>query len=654
VPVSLSSARPSQSVRPVPAYRDAAIKALSERLEHARMRRNSLQGAGRATDALDSEILDLRRQLREGGQLLAGDTLGDGRYLLLESAGRGGFAVVWDAHDTRSDQHVAIKVLHAHLAGDPLRRDRFFRGARAMTRLTLPTVVQVLEPEGEDGGFHYFVMEFVPGGNLSEAVRDGRLETKHRLPLLLRVCETVAEVHAKGMIHRDIKPSNILLDQDSQPKLTDFDLVGARDTTGGTRTGAAGTLLYAAPECLTRPQDATACADVYGLGMTAIIVVHKSDSAVPQRQIDEAGLRRTYPAIVGFARTSCNAGAAAAASIAGLRALIAATLSDSPRLQHVHDPIPQSWLRVKDAITELAASRSVLPVHEFERLCEGNATARAADRITDPGEQRAVLALLRDLGVVVVHGLHHQTAVMWRDIAVLDPNWPSGAIYALISSATARDQAGELRHDQIGALLDPGRYPPRWHELILGMMQEPELGLCLLITHDGPPRYLLPDALPVHEPDYGVWPADALRFRFQYNLLPTGIIPRFIVETNRHVTEKPTWWRTGVVLRVEGCRILVRGHIALNRVEIHVAGATGRRAALAVVRNYFKAVHRYYAKLSVKERVPLPDQPDVDVGYDHLVNLEREEGIDHIFLPEDAHRKYSVRELLEGVRIDGT
>ena len=115
---------------------------------------------------------------------------------------------------------------------------------------------------------------------------------------------------------------------------------------------------------------------------------------------------------------------------------------------------------------------------------------------------------------------------------------------------------------------------------------------------------------------------------------------------------RPTWWRTGVVLGAEGCRILVRGETARNRVETQVAGAIGQRAALSIVRNYFDAVHRYYAKLRVKERVPVPEPPEVDVGYDHLVKLEREEGLDHS-LPEDADRKYTVRELLEGVRDDG-
>jgi nucleoside phosphorylase/GTPase SAR1 family protein len=385
-----------------------------------------------------------------------------------------------------------------------------------------------------------------------------------------------------------------------------------------------------------------------------IVVINKTDSDVPQRQLDEAALRQAYPVIVGFARTSCNTGAAAVRSIADLRTQIATTLSDSARLKHVRDPIPPSWLRVKDAITERSRSRSVLPVREFERLCEGDATTRAIDRITDPDEQRAVLALLHDLGAVVAHGLRHDAPAVRKEITILDPNWLTGAIYALINSPTVRDQKGELGHGQLGELLDPARYPARWHELIVSMMQEPALGLCLPIGHGSSPRYLLPDALPISAPDYGVWPADALRFRFRYNLLPTDLIPRLIVEAHRSLTDHPTWWRTGVVLGAEGCLILVRGEPALNRVEIQVAGKTGRRAALGIVRNYFDGVHGYYARLPVKAKVPLPGQPEEDVGYEYLVELERDEGPDYIWRPEGAARKYSVRELLEGVRDDGT
>lgn len=219
----------------------------------------------------------MRRQLREGGRLRAGDALDDGRYLLVQEVGRGGFAVVWNAYDRREQQRVAIKMLHPNLAGDPLRRERFFRGARAMRDLGHAAVVRVHEPEGEDGGFYYFVMELLTGGDLRQAVLANRMANERVLPLLLQVIEAIASAHARGMVHRDIKPANILLDGDGNPKLTDFDLVGAADTTGGTRTGALGTVVYAAPECLEKPQEATARADVYGVGMTALFCLSRQE-----------------------------------------------------------------------------------------------------------------------------------------------------------------------------------------------------------------------------------------------------------------------------------------------------------------------------------------------------------------------------------------
>jgi serine/threonine protein kinase/nucleoside phosphorylase len=254
----------------LPEYTDEASRKLSEQIAEVRRRKARLQAAGADTSALNQEILGLRRLLREGGQLREGDALGDGRYLLLRRIGRGGFATVWEAHDEQTDQHAAIKVLHSDLARDPMRRERFFRGARVMSELAHEAIVKVLEPHGHDGGFYYFVMEFISGGDLREAVLRGKISSEAILPLILRVGEALALAHERGFVHRDIKPANILLDDNGAPRLTDFDLVGAFDTTGGTRTGALGTFLYAAPELMVRPQDADARADVYGLGMTAL------------------------------------------------------------------------------------------------------------------------------------------------------------------------------------------------------------------------------------------------------------------------------------------------------------------------------------------------------------------------------------------------
>ncbi|RKH55177.1 protein kinase domain-containing protein [Corallococcus llansteffanensis] len=269
----------SASLKPAstPQYPDDQTRHLIGQLEGARARMKRLQASGSNTIQVDREILSLRRQLREGGQLRAGDSLGNDRYLLIEAIGRGGFGSIWKAHDQVTQANVAIKVLHTNLAGNLDRRDRFFRGARRMAELQHPAVVRVLEQHGEDGGFHYFVMEYVAGGNLQQAVLKRVITPEKIVPIILRVGEALALGHSKGLIHRDVKPANILLNEQGRPLLTDFDLVGAADTTGGTQTGLMGTLVYAAPECLERPQDADARADVYGLGMTAIFGFHGAD-----------------------------------------------------------------------------------------------------------------------------------------------------------------------------------------------------------------------------------------------------------------------------------------------------------------------------------------------------------------------------------------
>ncbi|WP_437480109.1 protein kinase [Sorangium sp. So ce1014] len=272
-PVPLAAADAPPPLPFTPSYPNEETRSLSVRLEAARSRKRSLQEAGVINVAVDQEILSLRRQLREGGQLRAGDSLGDGRYLLLEPIGSGGFGVVWRAFDRDRNEQVAIKVLHAWLGGDAIRLERFFRGARIMAELAHEAVVRVIEAHGNDGGYHYFVMDFVAGGDLRRAVLEKRVVGEAVLPIILKVGDTLAKAHAKGYVHRDVKPANILLDDSGSPRLTDFDLVSGADTTGGTRTGAMGTIIYAAPELLHRPQEADARADVYGLGMTAVFAL---------------------------------------------------------------------------------------------------------------------------------------------------------------------------------------------------------------------------------------------------------------------------------------------------------------------------------------------------------------------------------------------
>src|SRR5205814_276070 len=55
--------------KPAPRYADAATQALSEEMQAALARKKELESAGTSTTEVDRQILELRRKLREGGQL---------------------------------------------------------------------------------------------------------------------------------------------------------------------------------------------------------------------------------------------------------------------------------------------------------------------------------------------------------------------------------------------------------------------------------------------------------------------------------------------------------------------------------------------------------------------------------------------------------
>lgn len=85
-----------------------------------------------------------------------------------------------------------------------------FRGARH-GRTRPPPRGEIREREAEDDGFFYFVMDFVPGGNLLDAALEQRMKREHAEPIILSIGEALAEAHRRGHVHRDVKPVNILL-----------------------------------------------------------------------------------------------------------------------------------------------------------------------------------------------------------------------------------------------------------------------------------------------------------------------------------------------------------------------------------------------------------------------------------------------------------
>ncbi|HKJ55912.1 MAG TPA: serine/threonine-protein kinase, partial [Nitriliruptoraceae bacterium] len=194
------------------------------------------------------------------------DALVADRYRITDRLGRGGMAVVYEAHDEVLDRPVAVKVLADHLLDDDRSIDRFEREARAAAGLNHPNVVAVHDASS-DGDTHYLVMELVQGESLAHRLKaGGPMEVDEALVVGDAVAAALAAAHARQIVHRDVKPSNILLTDDGQVKVTDFGIARAVATAATQTAVVMGSVPYIAPEQLDGRSGADPRSDLYALG----------------------------------------------------------------------------------------------------------------------------------------------------------------------------------------------------------------------------------------------------------------------------------------------------------------------------------------------------------------------------------------------------
>jgi serine/threonine protein kinase len=189
-----------------------------------------------------------------------------GRYELDEVLGRGGMSVVYRATDRVLDRTVAVKVLPAAYAENPVLVERFSREARAVARLSHPNIVGVYD-SGFDRTVHYIVMECVPGVSLARMLKDrGRLAVGEAVEITTRVADALTAAHEARIVHRDIKPANIMVEPSGTVKVLDFGIARARDDADLTRTTTVlGSAPYMAPE-VAMGGSADERSDIYSLG----------------------------------------------------------------------------------------------------------------------------------------------------------------------------------------------------------------------------------------------------------------------------------------------------------------------------------------------------------------------------------------------------
>jgi internalin A len=374
-----------------------------------------------------------------------------------------------------------------------------------------------------------------------------------------------------------------------------------------------------------------------GDDVPVIVVINKSERDRELR-LDETTLKKTYP-IIDFIRTSCRDPKKypdGGKGIVELRQTIIDTIR--AKIPQASDEFPLSYFEVKERLREIAKAEHSFDVVRFTNICRD-----VAHPVTSEDEQRRLLQLLGDIGVVILH----------KDRTLLDPNWLTTAIYRVLTHSDVVKEGGRFRVDDLGRLLmgleDASRkYPKdRWQYIV---DQTVQCGLSFEIA-DQPGTYLMPEQLPPNAIDTNldrVEDPQVLRFRYDYEDIPKGLIPRFIVKMHHYLSKPPTYWANGVVLVVGACRILVRSDRRVRWVEIFVHGpALERREALRIVREGLEWVHSLFEEIGPKPMVPvrIPNKPDAAIEYSQLIEFERA-GLEEF--PFEGVR-CKVRELLTGI-----
>lgn len=180
-------------------------------------------------------------------------TVLNGKYLVGQVLGAGGFGITYAAFDLRMERRVAIKEFY--MRGGMYRKTtastnvdytvddidqekmvkasmaKFEAEAKILARLdNLPGIVTAYDIFNENNTV-YITLEYLDGVTLKEytAKSGGRLRTDDVLRRLEPVMRSLETLHKENILHRDISPDNIMV-MDNDVKL--FDFGGARAVTG--------------------------------------------------------------------------------------------------------------------------------------------------------------------------------------------------------------------------------------------------------------------------------------------------------------------------------------------------------------------------------------------------------------------------------------
>ena len=176
-------------------------------------------------------------------------------FELIKDLGAGSFGRVYLVSHKKTKCQYALKAIDKKNKSNIEEKPYFRREIEIMYRIHHPNVVK-LYGHFEDNNYCYFIMEYIPRGNIYSLIpKHGKKKQSTQLiaSIIKDVAKSVYFLHKMNppIIHRDIKPENVLMDENYNIKLTDFGWSNYLDNEEK-RSTVCGTPIYLAPEMINR------------------------------------------------------------------------------------------------------------------------------------------------------------------------------------------------------------------------------------------------------------------------------------------------------------------------------------------------------------------------------------------------------------------
>lgn len=255
------------------------IEVLARVSHHYRMLRmqQALQNEKMLLAKMNDDLITARQETADVFGAMADQMRGqllNGKYLLDEVIGHGGFAVVYRAHQLSTQRNVAVKILRPTAHAEK-KLHRFRQEAISASRVRHPNVTVVLDAAISSYDIFYLVMELLKGRPLIDYMKSQcPLPLERCIQIIVPVYQVLSTAHSVGVLHRDIKPANIFLHREGGReivKVLDFGIAQLTDDARaqrGTATNGdvAGTLYYMSPEQMSG-DSCDGRTDVYSAGV---------------------------------------------------------------------------------------------------------------------------------------------------------------------------------------------------------------------------------------------------------------------------------------------------------------------------------------------------------------------------------------------------